>query len=210
MADFQCLLPILQYLPSSPGRWGAPCDASWPERCCGGNLKMQSCRSPAAWGSGDPFGGFLSHRGSSWMVISLEIPWKWMRTRGTPMNPQSQTPSSPLSTAPLWVSPPALLLGTGLLSRRLNFRRQSSMSSALASWLQCWIMMIPNISRGVYPPVICYIMNWKDSPLLITVNPRFQWFIVHSYVTNYQRVIHCNHQPPEVCFTLFLWGFPIV
>ena len=28
----------------------------------------------------------------------------------------------------------ALLLGTGLLSKRLNFRRQSSMSSALASW----------------------------------------------------------------------------
>ena len=30
--------------------------------------------------------------------------------------------------------------------------------------------------------------NWKDPPFCSWVNPRFQWFIFNSYVTNYQRV----------------------
>jgi len=156
-------------------RLGAPCGASWPERCCWGNLKMRSCRSPAAWAHGELVTG---------RYCKIRFPGK---VRGVHHIPSSKfRTGDPLQhTSTLWVSPSfpismtsspwhlALLLGTGLLSKRLNFRRQSSMSSALASWFIASFGGFQSLYRGT-PQIIHFNRMFHYKPSSYWGTPHFR------------------------------------
>ena len=114
----------------------------------------------ASWSRGDTSQDTVSGKGKRSPSYSiLKIPHR----RSTSTSTLWVSPSFPISmTSSPWHL--ALLLGTGLLSKRLNFRRQSSMSSALASWFIASFGGFQSLYRGT-PQIIHFnrIFHYKPS-----------------------------------------------